>query len=79
MALEEINFSWHAQTRTQLPDGFYHIILRSNGGLDIFLSDADRYWFLLLFQEGIGRDLPLRLPGSRILPHDQPFFMWDST
>jgi putative transposase len=41
--------------RIHLSGGFYHIILRGNGGQDIFLSDADRYRFLLLLQEGTCR------------------------
>jgi putative transposase len=41
--------------RIHIPGGLYHIILRGNGGQDIFLSDADRYRFLLLLQEGTCR------------------------
>jgi len=41
--------------RIHLPGGFYHVILRGNGGQPVFLSDADRYRFYLLLQEGICR------------------------
>jgi REP element-mobilizing transposase RayT len=41
--------------RVNLPGGFYHVILRGNGGQDIFLSDADRYRLYLLLQEGTCR------------------------
>ncbi|MBM9535607.1 transposase [Desulfobulbus alkaliphilus] len=41
--------------RIHLSGGFYHIILRGNGGQDIFLADADRCRLLLLLQEGTCR------------------------
>jgi putative transposase len=41
--------------RIHHPGGFYHIILRGNGGQDIFLADTDRYRLLLLLQEGTCR------------------------
>jgi len=41
--------------RIHHPGGFYHVILRGNGGQDIFLSDADRYRLSLLLQEGTCR------------------------
>jgi len=31
-----------------LPGGFYHVMLRGNGGADIFFSKADRRRFLAL-------------------------------
>lgn len=41
--------------RIHLTDGFYHVILRGNGGQDLFLRDEDRYRFFLLLQEGTFR------------------------
>lgn len=41
--------------RIHLSGGFYHVILRGNGGQDIFLSDTDRYRLYLLLQEGTCR------------------------
>lgn len=41
--------------RIHLPGGLYHVIFRGNGGQDVFLTDADRYRFYLLLQEGTHR------------------------
>lgn len=41
--------------RIHYPGAFYHVILRGNGGRDIFNSAADRSRFYLLIQEGIER------------------------
>ncbi len=41
--------------RIHLPGGIYHVMLRGNGGQEIFLSDDDRCHFLLLLQEGVVR------------------------
>lgn len=41
--------------RVHLPGGYYHVMMRGNGGNDIFFSPADRSRFLLLLQEGIER------------------------
>lgn len=41
--------------RIHLAGGLYHVILRGNGGQDVFLSDDDRYRFYLLLQEGTHR------------------------
>jgi REP element-mobilizing transposase RayT len=41
--------------RIHYPGAFYHVMLRGNGGQDIFFSDADRSRFYLLLQEGIER------------------------
>jgi len=41
--------------RIHLPGGYYHVMIRGNGGQDIFFSDKDRTRFLLLVQEGIER------------------------
>ena len=38
-----------------MPGGFYHVMLRGNGGQDIFFDDEDRSHFYLLLQEGISR------------------------
>jgi len=43
------------KARVHLPGGYYHVMLRGNGGNDIFFSDADRSRFVLLVQEGIAR------------------------
>jgi len=41
--------------RIHLPGGYYHVMLRGNGGNEIFFSSADRSRFLLFVQEGIER------------------------
>ncbi len=41
--------------RIHLPGGFYHVVLRGNGGQDIFFSAEDRNHFFLLMQRGISR------------------------
>jgi len=41
--------------RIHFPGAFYHVILRGNGGQDIFSIDDDRIRFLLLLQEGLER------------------------
>ena len=41
--------------RIHYPGAFYHVILRGNGGRDIFFSNKDRTKFYLLLQEGIER------------------------
>ncbi len=41
--------------RIHCPGAFYHVILRGNGGRDIFRSEADRSRFYLLIQEGLER------------------------
>jgi putative transposase len=38
-----------------LPGGLYHVMLRGNGGQEIFFSDDDRYHLYLLIQEGVER------------------------
>lgn len=43
------------KTRIHYPGALYHVMLRGNGGSDIFFEDGDRYRFLLLLQEGIER------------------------
>lgn len=41
--------------RIHIPGGVYHVMLRGNGGQDIFLSDEDYCRLLLLLQEGTTR------------------------
>ena len=41
--------------RIHLPGGVYHVMLRGNGGQDIFSDDDDHYHLYLLLQEGIER------------------------
>ena len=41
--------------RLHIPGGLYHVILRGNGGNDIFFSDIDRLYFESLVGEGIKR------------------------
>jgi len=41
--------------RLHVPGGLYHVILRGNGGQDIFFDDEDRYHLYLLLQHGVER------------------------
>jgi len=41
--------------RIHYPGALYHVMLRGNGGADVFLEDGDRYRFYLLLQEGVER------------------------
>ena len=41
--------------RIHFPGAFYHVILRGNGGQDIFFSSEDRTRLYLLLQEGVER------------------------
>ncbi len=41
--------------RVHVVGGLYHVMLRGNGGGDIFFSDEDRYHLYLLIQEGVER------------------------
>ncbi len=41
--------------RLHLPGGLYHVMLRGNGGQDIFFDDEDRYHLYLLIQQGVER------------------------
>lgn len=41
--------------RIHVPGGLYHVMLRGNGGMEIFYDDADRYHFYQLLQEGVVR------------------------
>jgi len=41
--------------RLHIPGGLYHVILRGNGGQDIFFSDIDKLYFESLVGEGIKR------------------------
>ena len=40
--------------RVHFPAALYHVMLRGNGGQDIFFEDTDRYRFYLLLQEKLG-------------------------
>jgi putative transposase len=37
------------------PGGLYHVMMRGNGGEDIFFEDDDRYHFYLFAQQGLER------------------------
>ncbi len=39
--------------RYHYPGQFYHVMLKGNGGQDIFFSDTDRYLMFFLLQEGV--------------------------
>jgi len=41
--------------RIHIPGGYYHVMLRGNGGSDVFFSEEDRCRFYLLMQEGVER------------------------
>ena len=41
--------------RVHRPGALYHVMLRGNGGQEIFFSQEDRFRFYLLIQEGIER------------------------
>ncbi len=43
------------QLRIHVPGGLYHVILRGNGGQDVFFEDEDHYRLYLLMQEGVER------------------------
>jgi putative transposase len=41
--------------RVDCPGALYHVMLRGNGGQEIFFSQEDRFRFYLLVQEGMER------------------------
>jgi REP element-mobilizing transposase RayT len=41
--------------RLHVPGGIYHVMLRGNGGQDVFFTDDDRLYFYGLAEEGVGR------------------------
>jgi len=41
--------------RLHIPGGLYLVMLRGNGGQDIFFSDNDRIYFQSLVEEGVKR------------------------
>jgi len=41
--------------RLHIPSAYYHVMIRGNGGSDIFLEDVARCQFYLLMQEGVER------------------------
>ncbi len=54
--------------RLHVPGGFYHVMLRGNGGQDIFFADADRRQFYRLLQEGSKR-FDYRVHGFCLMPN----------
>lgn len=54
--------------RLHIPGGVYHVMLRGNGGQDVFFNEADRYHFYLLLQEGIAR-YSHRIHGFCLMPN----------
>ena len=50
-----MRYPWHGNLRIHFPGACYHVILRGNGGQDIFFNKKDRSRFFLLLQEGIER------------------------
>jgi len=54
--------------RIHYPGSYYHVILRGNGGQDIFFSKYDRTKFYLLLQEGTERfDHRIEAPSCKLL------------
>jgi len=47
----ELEFCMARKPRIHFPGAFYHVMLRGNGGQDIFSCDIDRIRFNLLLQE----------------------------
>ena len=41
--------------RLHVDEGIYHVMLRGNGGQDIYFDDDDRRYFYLLLQQGVAR------------------------
>lgn len=41
--------------RLHVPGGAYHVMLRGNGGQDVFFTDQDRLYFYDLVAEGVAR------------------------
>ncbi len=56
------------RARIHVPGGVYHVILRGNGGQDIFFEDADRDRVYLLLQEGVER-FGHRIHGFCLMTH----------
>ena len=54
--------------RLHLPGGVYHVMLRGNGGREIFFSEGDRSVFFLLLQEGVER-FGYRVHGFCLMPN----------
>jgi hypothetical protein len=85
MVIPAYNSPMARKPRLHVPGGLYHVMLRGNGGQDIFFDDEDRYHLYLLIQQG-GRTIwP---SGPRFLLHDEPHtlgypgrgksFVWDN-
>jgi len=45
------------RARINYPGAVYHVILRGNGGPDIFFDEPDRIRFYGLWQEGVKRSI----------------------
>ena len=43
------------KSRIHYPGALYHVMLRGNGGADVFTEDEHRHRFFLLVREGIER------------------------
>ncbi len=41
--------------RLHVPGGLYHVMLRGNGGQEIFFENEDRYHLYLLIHQGVER------------------------
>ncbi len=54
--------------RIHVPGGFYHVILRGNGGQDVFIDDSDRHYFIGLLAEGTER-FGFRVHGYCLMPN----------
>jgi REP element-mobilizing transposase RayT len=54
--------------RIHLPGGVYHVMLRGNGGKEIFLDPGDGARFLELLGEGTGR-FGFRCHGYCLMPN----------
>ncbi len=54
--------------RIHVPGGFYHVILRGNGGQDIFNDDSDRHYMIDLLAEGTER-FGFRVHGYCLMPN----------
>ena len=51
----QYNGSMARKPRVHCPGALYHVMLRGNGGQEIFFSQEDRFRFYLLVQEDIER------------------------
>ncbi len=56
------------KARIHVPGGFYHVMLRGNGGQDVFIDDSDRRYFIDLLAEGTER-FGFRVHGYCLMPN----------